>query len=667
MRWKKLLSEHWAGLLLLVVSAVAYLPLVGQIGYTNDDWYLMYAAGVKGASVFREIFAVDRPLRALVMMPAYSLFGANPLYYNLSVYFFRVLSAFIFLWLLQMLWPKQRTATALMALLFLVYPGFLSQLNGIDYQSQMVGLAAAMLSLALTVRALSVTKISLRILMLVAATLLGWLYLGLVEYFLGFEAVRLFCVFLLTSRKGGNWLKESVETLRLWLPTLPIAGIFLIWRMFFFDSERGATDLGLQFGQLALSPLTTGLWWFVRLVQDVLNVLVLAWGVPLTRLAFEMRLSYALIGLLLAFAMAALVWWFVRASAETDQEEDANWRVEAFWLGFAAIVAGLLPVLLVNRHIIFPQYSRYALASSIGAVMILVAFFQSIRGRTARMVFLSLLVSVAVLTHFANNVRAAQETSAQRNFWWQVSWRVPQFEQGATLVVHYAIGATEEDYFVWGPANLIYMPEGTNPEFVQPGIHAAVLNKETIVKVLAREKQEFDNRRSIRTYKNYRNILILTQPMLDSCVQIVDGNQPSLSRSENADVRSIAAFSEIQQIRTGESFHIPPVSAFGAEPAHDWCYYYQKAALARQRGEWAEVIQIGEQAQSQGYEARDLIEWMPFLEAYAHEGEIARLQELSPVITADAYIAQQACQILGGMQGLSDPVKQAIQTEYCIE
>ena len=479
MRWKKILSHPI--LLLLTISAAAYLPLIGQIGPTNDDWYLMYAAGAKGAGIFRAIYAVDRPLRALVMIPAYWLFGANPLYYNLSAFVFRILSAFGFLWLLRMLWPRARTATAWMSLLFLIYPGFLSQLNGIDYQSQMVALAAAMFSLAFTVCALTAEKFWHRLGLLVAATLLGWLYLGLVEYFLGFEAVRLFLVFLWTTRTNGTFLQKISRTFRLWIPTLPIAGLFLVWRIFLFQSERGATDLGQQLGQWSLSPLATGLWWLVRLAQDVLNVLVLAWGVPLTRLAFEMRLSHALIGLALALVSAGLAWWFTRTSEKMSVEEEPdNWRSEALWLGLVSILAGLLPVILVNRHIVFPQYSRYALAGSIGAAMVLAAFAWSLRGRAVRMAFLSLLVFVSALTHFANNVRAAQETAAMRNFWWQVSWRAPQFEVGTTLVAHYALGATEEDYFIWGPANLIYYPAGTNPDYVQPGIQAAVLNDETI-------------------------------------------------------------------------------------------------------------------------------------------------------------------------------------------
>ena len=110
--------------MLSLASALIYLIFIHRFGYFYDDWYLMYAAGAKGPAVFWDIFAVDRPLRALVMIPAYSLFGANPLYYNLSAFLFRLLSGISFLWIVRMLWPGKNRTTLWMALLFLIYPGF---------------------------------------------------------------------------------------------------------------------------------------------------------------------------------------------------------------------------------------------------------------------------------------------------------------------------------------------------------------------------------------------------------------------------------------------------------------------------------------------------------------------------------------------------------------
>ena len=113
-------------LLLIFISAIAYLPFIHQFGYYRDDWYLMYSANALGGDVFHQIYASDRPIRAFLMSFVYSIFDLNPLYYNISAYIFRLLGAFAFFYTLQMLWSHQRNANLIASILFLVFPGFLS-------------------------------------------------------------------------------------------------------------------------------------------------------------------------------------------------------------------------------------------------------------------------------------------------------------------------------------------------------------------------------------------------------------------------------------------------------------------------------------------------------------------------------------------------------------
>ncbi len=654
--------------LLALVSGLAYLPFVAQFGYFNDDWYLMYAAGAKGVSVFRDIFSIDRPGRALVMAPAWLLFGGNPLYYNLSAYLFRLAGGLGFCWLLRHLWPRQRTETALMALLFLVYPGFLNQPNALDYQSHIVGLAAAVFSLAFTAKAVLAQRRLEKIACFALSIILGWFALSQMEWYIGFEFLRWAVVFLLASREAGTLWRRLAGTLRAAWPVVAVPALFLLWRIAFFKPERGATDLGLQLGNVIQSPLRTGLAWLASLFSDSLDVLLLAWGAPLSSLlSWVWSRNLLLVGLALgALALAVFLYFFQQfETAATDEMTD--WRPDALWLGGTSALAGLLPVILVNRSVDFGFYSRYSMVSSAGAVVFLVALLYSLESLSLRKVVASGLVLVAVLTHYANSQKAVQVTQATREFWWQVSWRVPQLEKNTTLVARYPQVAIEEDYFIWGPASLIYFPQQENQKFIQPGVFAALLNQDTVTKTLLREGQEFDNRRTIRTYKNYRNLLVLTQPGADACVQVIDGAQPVYSRDEDASIRAIGPFSEPEHILVNLPASPPPALVFGPEPEHGWCYYYQKASLAKQRGEWEEIVRLGEQAQGQGLEAGDLVEWMPFLEAYAHEGQASRLEELSPLIAADAYAAQQACQALNGMPGLAPPVMDVIQARYCIE
>jgi hypothetical protein len=272
------------------------------------------------------------------------------------------------------------------------------------------------------------------------------------------------------------------------------------------------------------------------------------------------------------------------------------------------------------------------------------AVFTLIPNLRTRNIILSVFLLSATLTHYANGFAHAQSTQATRNFWWQVSWRVPQFERGTTLVTSYSVVA-EEDYFTWGPANLIYHPgESAHAEYHQPIIYAALLSEETIEKVKAREPQEFSNRRGIRTYKNYRNILVLTQPTPDSCVRVIDMNQIELSSKDDPRVVELAPYSEAEHIFFDESSHIPPFNPFGAEPAHTWCYYYEKASLARQMNNWDEVVRLGEEARTAGYFADDPIEWLPFLQAYARAENIQRVGEIASLLDENAR--SQACRIL---------------------
>ncbi len=669
-----LLSKNFLSLgLLFLVSALVYLPLIDKFGYTHDDWYLMYAAKVKSASIFREVFAEDRPLRAFVLMPAYTFFGENPLYFNLSAYFFRLFSGIGFLWTVQLLWAKQRSATLWMALLFLIYPGFLSQPNGIDYQSQMVALAAATFSLALTLKSLSASNLFARSSFLFASAFLAWVYLGLVEYFIGIEVLRFMLVFVVVLRKEGEFLKKIRKAFFQSVPFLLASLPFVFWRFFLFDSERGATDIGKQLGGFSESPLLIGATWLINLMHDAIKTLFLAWGIPLSKLAFGMRIKETLTGFSLGFIVVLLIVAALfllrkdeKGAVEVESAQGERWQSEAIWLGFLTLFAGLLPITLVNRSVIFPSHSRYTLAASIGVAFILVAAAYFFKSRKQRVTALSLLIFIATVTHYANTVYFTKETATIRDFWWQVSWRIPDITQETTLIANYPSGAViEEEYFVWGPANQIYYPEGTSKSRVRPGVYAFVLTHDTVLNILTQQTQTSGIRRGTIIYPDYQKILILTQPTSDSCLQVIDGSQPTYSHWEDDKIMQIGSYSDVGYILSGAESHTPPEIIFGEEPAHGWCYFYEKADLARQRGDWDEVYALGAEASQQGRVAKDPIEWMPFLQSYIHIDDVDRLAKVAKEIKNNAFVRAQACDVLLDMPEISSEAAIVVDTKIC--
>ena len=650
---------------LLFIAGLVYLVFVPRFGYFNDDWYLMYAAGAKGAAVFKDIFIVDRPMRALVMAPAYLLFGNNPVLYNISALGFRVLSAVIFFKFLCLLWPNQKKIAWMTALLYLIYPGFLSQFNGIDYQSQMVSLAVGMFSLLLVLYAYRsmgwLSRVALFILLAVTTTF----YLGLVEYFIGMEALKLASLFVLVFRDEMDWSNRIKKSIFWSVYSLLASLPFLFWRLFIFKSERGATDVDVKFSDVLADPMASLQGWISTLVNDIGDVSLGAWFDPLRRVSSQVTMAEWLVGGVIALVVLVLVWLVVEAKEKFRGEQaGVGWRMEALWMGVVMLLLGLIPVILVGRYVDFKSFSRYALAPSIGVVIlwqVVLSFIPAIRIRN---ILFAILAVISSLTHYGNAISRVRETERMNQFWWQVSWRIPQMEEGTTLMANYPDVPIEEDYFIWGPANLIYYPESMHEDYPQPGVYALLMTDRNTEKIYATEKQEFSNRRSIRTYPNYRNILILTQPALTSCVQVIDGIHPEYSSYEDERFTNIGSFSEAVHIMPDVPSHTPPTIPFGEEPAHGWCFYYQKASLARQVGDWNEVLRLGEEANSRGLIANDQIEWMPFLQAYAYVDNVARLNEIASFMTSDLPALQQACLTLTAMP-INSATSEEITQSFC--
>ena len=114
----------------------------------------------------------------------------------------------------------------------------------------------------------------------------------------------------------------------------------------------------------------------------------------------------------------------------------------------------------------------------------------------------------------------------------------------------------------------------------------------------------------------------------------------------------------------GES-HTPPISIFGSEPVHDWCFYFQKASLARQNGDWDVVANLGDEAQSQGLHPNDPIEWMPFLQAYAILGDQQQVKVLSTRLNTQTLYQQQACASFNSLGSLTSDMQAYVDELFC--
>lgn len=667
-------NQFWLGVLLIfIVSAIAYLPLVKDLGYLNDDWYQMYDMQVKDPSFYHEIFAIDRPGRALAMIPLFTLFGFDPLWYHLSAFFFRMMGGVFLFWTGRMLWKDRNFFALVTGLLFAIYPGFLSQPNAIDYQSHILALFLAMLSVALTVQSLLATNLRNKILLIAASILAGWGALSQMEYYIGIEGFRFAAIVMLMWRGDGNFRQKATKVVRASLPFLLVAAGFLTWRLFFFESARKATDVGLQVSQVVSSPLTA-LWWLNYLLQDFFTVTLTAWNLPVYQLAFPMRLKDMAVALAWSVAavgvvLVALRWRGEKVSeAEPRPERVEGHSGETLFLSLLTMTGGLIPVILVNRHVTLPDYSRYTLIASVGAVMLIALLIEGLARREAQITVIGVLVAIAVMTHYGNTIRSVYETEATRNFWWQVSWRTPNIEDGVTLIASYPNSPLAEDYFIWGPANFIYRPEKQSANPVVIKLPAAVLTGDVVNQIVAGNGVETPLRRGNYLERDFGNVLVMIQTSENGCARIINGDAPELSPFDADRLKLIAPRSRLDAVVTDGESPTPPVAIFGAEPEHGWCYFYQKADLARQRGKWEEIPVLLNQALDGGYYPNDSLEWMPFLQAAAIQDDVKQVREMTKILTADKILGMQVCDLMTDFaqkEALSDEMKSAIEQGIC--
>jgi hypothetical protein len=114
-----------------------------------------------------------------------------------------------------------------------------------------------------------------------------------------------------------------------------------------------------------------------------------------------------------------------------------------------------------------------------------------------------------------------------------------------------------------------------------------------------------------------------------ACLRLLEPGLDSHNRFllDESLMREASALSNQTVILTESVVQMPAV--YGPEPAHTWCYYFEKADLARQMGKWDEVAELGDAAFKQDDHPNNPVERFVFIEGYAHVGDWERSLQLS--------------------------------------
>jgi hypothetical protein len=226
-----------------------------------------------------------------------------------------------------------------------------------------------------------------------------------------------------------------------------------------------------------------------------------------------------------------------------------------------------------------------------------------------------------------------------------MSWRIPALEPGTVLLSSDTPFDYSSDNSLTFPLNLIYAPDNDTTEIqyayffvsvrlgnelkaLQPGLpiyqdYLAATFESTSDRVVAVHYQPPGCFRVLHPLYD-RDL-----PLAPSTGEIADrwlqAGVPILPRTANKALK----LSNLELISPTPEKKPSLPSIFDPEPTHTWCYYFEKAELARQVDDWAQVAEIGDQVSALSYRPDDASEYLPIIEAYARVGRWEQARELT--------------------------------------
>ncbi len=611
-----------AVLLIFLTTVITYGISIPNLGYYYDDWYLLWSGQTRGASSIISLFSTDRPFMGVVYSYVYQMLGDRIINWHIYALVWRLIGGLAFFWILRLVWPKQKYLTTLMAVLFVIYPGFLSQPDAATKENHLFGFGTGLLSIAFMLQALKTNSRVGKILCYLISIILTANYLLIYEYMIGLEGMRLILLsFTLFQNGFTKWSDFFKDIIRKWWPYPLVMAGFLYWRLFIFAGSRNATDATQLASNYRGDLMSMSLRLIFESWKDFLDTTLFAWFVQ----PFQLYASAEYIGIFVSFLVAGIViglaWLysvkFKNLWGDEFHEVDTPALTKNFiWIGALTTLCAILPVTLSDREFNpVDSYKSYGLHPAGGVIILVAGLILMLRPNFRKLGFLA-LIGISVSTQLLNAMNWARYWDYERETWWQLTWRAPDIKNNTLVMAYFSVDfGFQQDYEVWGPVNLIYRSDTAKI----PQISAEVLNQDTAINilrgdVLSRHMRDFSLRR------DFTKLLLISLPSKNSCIHVIDGTLPIYSEYESLLIRRVGAYSMIKRITPEGKAPVPPAAIFGTEPVHDWCFYYQKASLAKQMGDWNEIGALYDKTVSQGLTASDKSEMFPFLEGLVNLG-----------------------------------------------
>ena len=602
-------------IIFLLVAILAYGLLIPTLGFYWDDQPMSWIRYQLGADAMTRYFSNNRPVWGLLYQITTHIFPQVPIYWQVFALIWRWLGA-VMVWLIvRELWNDKPRFVLSVALLFLLYPGFNQQWGAYLYSHFFIVLFFFLLSLFLMLRGKT-------ILALICSALNLWM----MEYFFILELTRFGLIWTSLRDSDPDPKQRLKPTLKLWTPYLALFTLAVLSRLFLFNNQVYGFSL---MSQLKTNPLATILSLAQNFFASLWTVTFASWIQIFTGLDSSVHGIRTIALYVIVIITVLLITHYaisrsIPLGRNTQHDPLHPILLGLFMLPFAGVPFWTTGLVISLAH----PASRFTLPFMFGVSLILAGVIEYIPRVNWRNLVLVLLVGLAAGRQFLWATDYRRDWQSQKNLFWQMTWRAPGLKPNTLVLMNEEL-SFYADNSISAPLNWIYAPGNHSDTIAYVLLYPTNRLNASLPELKLDLPIHYDYLAG-RFNGNTSQALVFYYDPPD-CLRLLDPDLDLNNRfiRDESLMREASALSNPNQILREPSAAMPEI--YHPEPEHGWCYYFEKAELARQFGEWDEVVALGDVAFKLNDSPNNPIERFVFIEGYAHAGDWDRAVDLSKV------------------------------------
>ena len=614
-------------IILLGVGLLTYGVFIPLLNFFWDDLSIHWIADVYGSAGLARYFSTNRPIWGLFYRLNTSLIGHSPWLWQIFGLFWRWVAGTGLYFLLKQLFQDRKEPALWGALLFMVYPGFSQQYIAMVYGHFFLILSTFFYSLHFSMKALELEQTAKRrFLHLTLAILLSLINLFSMEYFFMLELLRPVMIWI--KLRSESRFRLFKRTLLHWIPYLILFLAAGYWRAFIFNYQTENYDPKFL-NALTTQPLSALGDFSLRILLDFKNTLLAPWvnafSLPdPTTFGSMALLMVTIFSLLTLISLLVLSFFHLRK----QQDSKSPFFIQGLVLAVLAFLLAGVPFWLTDLpvNLVFP-YDRFTIPSMLAFSLLWVTLLFAVPiPAQIRRVLLVLLITFSSTYQLQTGIKYQRDWEQQSRFFWQLTWRAPSIQPGTILFAHELPITYFSDGTLTSALNWVYNPAPVSDQIAYVVYYPTLRVGGTIESLQPDQAVTHDLLVGRFHGNTSQSLALFYQP--PACLRILDPELEADNWMVPLQVRETIHLTNTDNILESQQAY-PSAFLYGSEPDHNWCYYFEKADLAAQSGDWETVVTLANAAFKLDDHPNDPAERIPFIEAFAHTANWAQAINLT--------------------------------------